>query len=120
MWLSRFESWPGSPVRVSTRTRRISQYPVNTQTDVGEPPSTPGLAQGVVPMGQAGALVAVILAAGQGTRMRSRLHKVLHPLAGKTLIRRVLELLQDAGAERTIVVLGHLGDQVRKSLPESV
>jgi bifunctional UDP-N-acetylglucosamine pyrophosphorylase/glucosamine-1-phosphate N-acetyltransferase len=52
--------------------------------------------------------------------MRSRRHKVLHSLAGKPLIRRVLDLLLDAGAQRIVVVLGHLADQVRKSLPESV
>ena len=74
---------------------------------MGEPPST-------------GALVAVVLAAGQGTRMRSRRHKVLHPLAGKTLIQRVLELIQAAGAAQTIVVLGHAAEDVRAALPENV
>jgi bifunctional UDP-N-acetylglucosamine pyrophosphorylase/glucosamine-1-phosphate N-acetyltransferase len=52
--------------------------------------------------------------------MRSRRHKVLHPLAGKPLIRRVLDLLQDAGAQHIVVVLGHQADQVRRSLPESI
>jgi bifunctional UDP-N-acetylglucosamine pyrophosphorylase / glucosamine-1-phosphate N-acetyltransferase len=52
--------------------------------------------------------------------MRSRLHKVLHPLAGKTLIQRVLELVQEAGASRVVVVLGHQADEVRRTLPESV
>jgi bifunctional UDP-N-acetylglucosamine pyrophosphorylase/glucosamine-1-phosphate N-acetyltransferase len=65
-------------------------------------------------------LVAVVLAAGQGTRMRSRLPKVLHQLAGKTLIQRVVELMQGAGALRVVVVLGHQVDQVRQSLPESI
>jgi bifunctional UDP-N-acetylglucosamine pyrophosphorylase / glucosamine-1-phosphate N-acetyltransferase len=74
---------------------------------VGEPPST-------------GTLVAVVLAAGQGTRMRSRHPKVLHQLAGKTLIQRVLDLLQDAGAQGVVVVLGHQADEVRRALPESV
>src|SRR5438445_3348281 len=77
------------------------------QTDVGEPPRT-------------GPLVAVILAAGQGTRMRSRQHKVLHDLAGKPLIQRALDLLGGAGATKVVVVLGHQADQVRKVLPESV
>lgn len=74
---------------------------------MGEPPST-------------GALVAVVLAAGQGTRMRSRHPKVLHQLAGKTLIQRVLELLADVGARDTVVVLGHQADEIRRTLPESV
>src|SRR5205814_2803612 len=58
--------------------------------------------------------------AGQGTRMKSRLPKVLHPLGGRPLIRRVLQLLQDAGADRVVVVLGHEAEQVRRYLPESV
>jgi len=64
-------------------------------------------------------LVAVVLAAGQGTRMRSRHHKVLHLLAGKPLIHRVLDLIGGAGAERVVVVLGHQADEVRRVLPES-
>jgi bifunctional UDP-N-acetylglucosamine pyrophosphorylase/glucosamine-1-phosphate N-acetyltransferase len=52
--------------------------------------------------------------------MRSRLPKVLHQLAGKSLIQRVLELVQGAGAQRVVVVLGHQADEVRKRLPESV
>ena len=80
---------------------------MNTQSDVGEPPRT-------------GTLVAVILAAGQGTRMRSRQHKVLHQLAGKSLIQRVLDLVAAAGATHVVVVLGHQADQVRAVLPESV
>ncbi|HLZ28527.1 MAG TPA: bifunctional UDP-N-acetylglucosamine diphosphorylase/glucosamine-1-phosphate N-acetyltransferase GlmU [Chloroflexota bacterium] len=65
-------------------------------------------------------LVAVVLAAGQGTRMRSNRHKVLHLLGGRPLIERVLDLLQGAGVARVVVVLGHAGDQVRRLLPESV
>jgi bifunctional UDP-N-acetylglucosamine pyrophosphorylase/glucosamine-1-phosphate N-acetyltransferase len=64
--------------------------------------------------------VAVVLAAGQGTRMRSQHPKVLHPLAGKTLIARVLELIQGAGAQHVVVVLGHQVDEVRRALPESI
>ncbi len=52
--------------------------------------------------------------------MRSRQHKVLHELAGKPLIQRVLDLVGGAGASKVVVVLGHQADQVRKVLPESV
>jgi bifunctional UDP-N-acetylglucosamine pyrophosphorylase/glucosamine-1-phosphate N-acetyltransferase len=52
--------------------------------------------------------------------MRSRQHKVLHELAGKPLIQRVLDLLSGAGATKVVVVLGHQAEQVRKVLPESV
>lgn len=70
--------------------------------------------------GQPGALVAVILAAGQGTRMRSQRPKVLHELAGKTLIERVLDLIQGAGAQRVVVVVGHQAETVRRALPSSI
>ncbi|HEU5324727.1 MAG TPA: NTP transferase domain-containing protein, partial [Candidatus Limnocylindria bacterium] len=40
---------------------------------------------------------AIVLAAGQGTRMRSRIAKVLHPLAGRTLLDHVLAALAEAG-----------------------
>jgi bifunctional UDP-N-acetylglucosamine pyrophosphorylase/glucosamine-1-phosphate N-acetyltransferase len=52
--------------------------------------------------------------------MRSRRPKVLHQLAGRPLIERVLELLQNAGAQRVVVVLGHQADAVRAALPGSV
>lgn len=50
---------------------------------------------------------AIILAAGQGTRMRSRLPKVLHPLAGRPMLEHVLVAVADAGASPAIVVVGH-------------
>jgi bifunctional UDP-N-acetylglucosamine pyrophosphorylase/glucosamine-1-phosphate N-acetyltransferase len=52
--------------------------------------------------------------------MRSRVPKVLHQLAGKTLIERVLSLLRGVGADRMVVVLGHQADEVRRALPEWV
>lgn len=55
---------------------------------------------------------AVVLAAGKGTRMRSPLPKVLHPLAGRPLLWHVLRTLRDAGAHRIIVVTGYGADQV--------
>jgi bifunctional UDP-N-acetylglucosamine pyrophosphorylase/glucosamine-1-phosphate N-acetyltransferase len=59
----------------------------------------------------------VVLAAGQGTRMRSALPKVLHPLAGKPLLARVLDAAHAIGADRVCVVYGHGGEQVRDALP---
>ncbi len=58
----------------------------------------------------------VILAAGQGKRMRSDLPKVLHPLAGKALLGHVLDTAREIGAERICVVYGHGGEQVRTAL----
>ena len=55
----------------------------------------------------------VILAAGQGSRMKSRLPKVLHPLAGRPLLSHVLHTARELSPERIVVVYGHGGDQVR-------
>ncbi|HZQ07918.1 MAG TPA: NTP transferase domain-containing protein, partial [Anaerolineae bacterium] len=47
-------------------------------------------------------LTAVILAAGQGTRMKSKLAKVLHPVAGKPMIEYGVAAAQQAGVEQTV------------------
>jgi len=57
---------------------------------------------------------AVVLAAGEGTRMETDLPKVLHRLGDRTLIDWVLDAAAGAGAGRTIVVVGHGGDRVRR------
>ncbi len=59
---------------------------------------------------------AVILAAGQGTRMRSRLPKVLHPILGKPLVWYSLEAAQQACGSKPVMVIGHGADEVRKTL----
>ncbi len=59
---------------------------------------------------------AIVLAAGQGTRMRSRIPKVLHPLAGRPLILHVLDALAAAGVSRPVVVTGHGGDAVEAAI----
>lgn len=59
------------------------------------------------------ALNVVILAAGQGTRMRSALPKVLHPLGGKPLLQHVIETARKLEPSTIQVVYGHGGEQVR-------
>ncbi len=54
----------------------------------------------------------IILAAGEGKRMKSTLPKVLHPLLGRTLLEHVLAAVEPLRAERTLVVVGHGADQV--------
>src|ERR1700687_2618012 len=63
-----------------------------------------------------GKRVAVVLAAGKGTRMRSRLPKVLHRAAGRPLLGGVLYAARAAGGERLVVVAGHGSDQVRAEI----
>jgi bifunctional UDP-N-acetylglucosamine pyrophosphorylase / glucosamine-1-phosphate N-acetyltransferase len=59
---------------------------------------------------------AIVLAAGQGTRMRSRIPKVLHPLAGRPLIHHILDTLASVGIERPVVVTGHGADAVEAAV----
>lgn len=58
----------------------------------------------------------IILAAGQGTRMKSRLPKVLHPLAGRPLLAHVIETARSLAPDTLVVVYGHGGEQVREAL----
>ena len=64
-------------------------------------------------------VTAVLLAAGQGTRMKSALPKVLHPLCGKPMVWHVLEALKSAATEKPVVVIGHGADEVKKYLGDS-
>ena len=60
----------------------------------------------------------VILAAGQGTRMRATLPKVLHRLAGKPMVRQVVDTAGGLHAGRTHVVVGHGAEKVREALAD--
>jgi len=60
--------------------------------------------------------VAIVLAAGKGTRMKSDLPKVLHPVCGRPMIEFVLDALIEAGVSRAIVVVGYAADRVREAL----
>jgi bifunctional UDP-N-acetylglucosamine pyrophosphorylase/glucosamine-1-phosphate N-acetyltransferase len=57
-------------------------------------------------------LAVIILAAGKGTRMKSDLHKVLHPIAGRAMLLHLIDSLNQAGATRRVVVVGASGEQV--------
>ena len=61
-------------------------------------------------------LVTVILAAGKGTRMKSKLPKVLHKAGGKTMLQHVIDAAKAAGAKRNIVVTGFGGEMVREAI----
>jgi bifunctional UDP-N-acetylglucosamine pyrophosphorylase/glucosamine-1-phosphate N-acetyltransferase len=67
-------------------------------------------------MSEAQKFAVVILAAGQGTRMRSDTHKVLHPIAGRPLLLHLLDSVDALGAEKSVVVVGKGRDQVEKAL----
>jgi bifunctional UDP-N-acetylglucosamine pyrophosphorylase/glucosamine-1-phosphate N-acetyltransferase len=60
----------------------------------------------------------VVLAAGEGKRMKSAVPKVLHSMLGRTLLGHVLVAAEAARAEQTVVVVGHKAEQVREHLAE--
>ena len=61
-------------------------------------------------------LAAIVLAAGQGTRMRSNNAKVLHEVLGRAMVAHVVDAALGAGAESLAVVVGHQADEVRGCL----
>ncbi|MGH6743940.1 MULTISPECIES: bifunctional UDP-N-acetylglucosamine diphosphorylase/glucosamine-1-phosphate N-acetyltransferase GlmU [unclassified Novosphingobium] len=61
-------------------------------------------------------LAIVVLAAGKGTRMKSDLHKVLHPIAARPMLEHLLESAAALAPERQVVVAGHGREQLEKAL----
>lgn len=59
---------------------------------------------------------AIILAAGKGTRMKSDLHKVLHPIAGHPMLEHLMASVAELGPERTAVVVGAGREQIEKAV----
>jgi bifunctional UDP-N-acetylglucosamine pyrophosphorylase/glucosamine-1-phosphate N-acetyltransferase len=62
--------------------------------------------------------IAVILAAGQGKRMKSDLPKVLHPIHERPMIEYVLDAVRAAGVRRIVIVVGYKADEVKTALSE--
>jgi len=67
-------------------------------------------------MTQSSAPVAIVLAAGKGTRMKSTRPKVLFEVLGRSIVSRVVDAARDAGCEQVVVVIGHGADAVRAEL----
>jgi bifunctional UDP-N-acetylglucosamine pyrophosphorylase / glucosamine-1-phosphate N-acetyltransferase len=63
-------------------------------------------------------LSAVVLAAGEGSRMRSERPKPLHRLCGRPMLMYVLDSLEGSGASRAVIVVGHKGEWVTKKMQE--
>ena len=60
--------------------------------------------------------VAIVLAAGKGTRMKSDLPKVLHEVCGQSMVEHVFEAIREAGVSRIIGVIGHKAELMREKL----
>ncbi|WP_026376165.1 bifunctional UDP-N-acetylglucosamine diphosphorylase/glucosamine-1-phosphate N-acetyltransferase GlmU [Aestuariibacter salexigens] len=58
----------------------------------------------------------VILAAGKGTRMKSSLPKVLHPIGGKPMVQRIIDTVRELGADNVHLIYGHGADQLKQAL----
>ncbi|MGO4890193.1 bifunctional UDP-N-acetylglucosamine diphosphorylase/glucosamine-1-phosphate N-acetyltransferase GlmU [Anaerobacillus sp. MEB173] len=63
---------------------------------------------------------AVILAAGQGTRMRSKLYKVLHRVCGKPMVQHVVDQVAKLNVANSVVIVGHGAEKVKEQLGEQV
>ncbi|QTU83298.1 bifunctional UDP-N-acetylglucosamine diphosphorylase/glucosamine-1-phosphate N-acetyltransferase GlmU [Carnobacteriaceae bacterium zg-C25] len=63
---------------------------------------------------------AIILAAGKGTRMKSKLYKVLHPVCGKPMVEHVVKQVELAGADKIVTVVGYGADAVKELLQDRV
>lgn len=60
----------------------------------------------------------IILAAGKGTRMKSEKAKVLHEVGGRPMLSYAIERAKEAGAARTVVIIGHQAEKVREAIPD--
>jgi bifunctional UDP-N-acetylglucosamine pyrophosphorylase/glucosamine-1-phosphate N-acetyltransferase len=67
-----------------------------------------------------GELTVIVLAAGGGTRMKSKTMKVLHPVAGRSMVGHVLAAVQQVQPRRIVAVVGHQRDQVGPHIQELV
>lgn len=63
---------------------------------------------------------AVILAAGQGTRMKSKLYKVLHPVCGKPMVQHVVDQIEKLNIQEMVTIVGHGAEQVQTQLGNKV
>lgn len=59
---------------------------------------------------------AVVLAAGQGTRMKSKLYKVLHPVCGKPMVEHVVDQIKTLNMDKIVTIVGHGADNVQEQL----
>jgi len=60
--------------------------------------------------------MAIVLAAGKGKRMKSKLYKVLHPVCGKPMVGHVVDTVRRTNSKRTVVIVGHGAEEVKTYL----
>ncbi|MEB8211448.1 bifunctional UDP-N-acetylglucosamine diphosphorylase/glucosamine-1-phosphate N-acetyltransferase GlmU [Staphylococcus succinus] len=62
---------------------------------------------------------AIVLAAGKGTRMKSKKYKVLHEVAGKSMIEHVVDNVKRSGVEQLVTIVGHGAESVKETLGDA-
>ncbi|PNB76993.1 bifunctional UDP-N-acetylglucosamine diphosphorylase/glucosamine-1-phosphate N-acetyltransferase GlmU, partial [Pseudomonas sp. FW305-BF6] len=62
---------------------------------------------------------AIVLAAGKGTRMKSKLYKVLQPVCGKPMVQHVVDHVKSVGVQNVVTVVGHGAELVKTQLGEN-
>ena len=63
--------------------------------------------------------MAIVLAAGKGTRMKSSLYKVLHPVCGLPMVEHVIRSVKQSGVEQIVTIVGHGAEKVQEVLGDS-
>src|SRR3989449_1807692 len=112
-------SLPASPTRVSAARPASSPFslrPVSLASGpaiTGRPSRRPSLAS------RKREVCAMVLAAGLGKRMQSQSTKLIHAIAGRPMVRHVVEAAKAAGMSRTVVVVGNQADEVRRAVGET-
>src|SRR6187200_1285226 len=81
--------------------------------DVGSTPTRPGPDRSRMPD-----LTVIVLAAGGGTRMKSKTMKVLHPISGRSMIGHVLDAVAALEPQRVVAVVGSQREQVGPHIQE--
>ena len=61
---------------------------------------------------------AIILAAGKGTRMKSEMNKVMHPIIDRPMLAYIVEALKATGVERIVVVVGYQAESIMDAFPD--
>ena len=65
-------------------------------------------------------VITIIMAAGKGTRMKSKKSKLVHKIYGKELIKRVADLAKEVGSDEIVTVVGHLKEEIENVLGDTV
>lgn len=115
--MSGFESWRGSfftrVLTITVRTRTHVRHPAPRYPSCVHHPKPKG-----IPVSANRPAAVVVLAAGEGTRMKSKTPKVLHEIAGRSLVGHVVSAARELEPEHLVVVVGHAREQVKGHLEE--